>query len=122
MSARRHKRTLRNLPDITAARQEETVRQFRDLVRHYNEQMSSMGLCDGNNCRHHQIIPGSSRDMCRCKRASKATTSQERKFWMKKHFENCSVGRSMEKNEGCPGYELEGAPLYHQKIMGRRII
>jgi hypothetical protein len=28
----------------------------------------------------------------------------------------------MEKNLGCRGFEMEGAPLYHQKVMGRKVI
>ena len=112
------KRILRELPDITAARQEESIRQFRDTVRFYNEQMGNLGLCDGNRCKWHQVVPGTgtSRDMCRCKRAGRARTVQERKFWERMHFENCSAGRSMEKNLGCRGFEMEGQPLYNQQI------
>lgn len=118
------KRIIRNLPDITAARQEESTRQFRDIVLHFNKQMTRLGLCDGNNCKHHQIIPGTGtgRDICRCRRATNAKTVEERKYWERMHYENCSAGRSMEKNLGCRGFEMEGAPLYQQKIMGRRVI
>lgn len=118
------KKILRDLPDITAARQEETMRTFRDTVMFHNQQMSKLGLCDGNNCNWHQIVPGTgnSRGMCRCKRASRARTVQEKKHWQKMHFENCSAGRSMEKNLGCPGFEMEGAPLYQQKVMGRKVV
>lgn len=121
-SSGRQKRILRDMPDITAARQEESIRQFRDTVGFHNQQMAKLGLCDGNNCKHHQVVPGSTRDMCRCKRISTAKTVQERKYWEKMHFENCGAGRSMEKNLGCRGFEMEGAPLYQQKVMGRKII
>ena len=121
-ASERQKKTLRDLPDITAARQEETLRDYRDTMMFHNQQMAKLGLCDGMNCKHHQIVPGSTRDMCRCRRASNARTVQERKHWQKMHFENCSVGRSMEKNLGCSGFEMEGAPLYQQRVMGRKII
>lgn len=117
----RQKRILDGLPNITAARQEETVRQFRDTVGYHNQQMGKLGLCDGNNCKHHQIVSGSTRKMCRCKRVSSSRTVQERKYWEKMHFENCSAGKSMEKNLGCRGFEMEGAPLYQQRIMGRKV-
>lgn len=60
--------------------------------------------------------------MCRCKRVSASKTVQEKKYWERMHFENCSVGKSMEKNIGCRGFEMEGMPLYNEKIRGRKII
>jgi hypothetical protein len=62
---------------------------------------------------------------------SRSSTPQERKYWEKMHFENCSAGRSMEKNLGCPGYKKEGNPLfqqtkekklYQQPVRGRKVI
>lgn len=122
MTSDEHKRTIRQLPDITAARQDETVRDFKDLLGHFNQEMTSLGLCDGNSCVEHQIIPGGARDMCRCKKVSKAHTKKEKRYWQKMHFENCSANKSAEKNLGCPGYKVKGTPLYQQAVMGRRII
>jgi len=118
------KRILRDMPDITAARQEETMRQYRDTIAFHNTQMAKLGLCDGMRCKHHQVVSGTGtgRDMCRCKRVSKSRTPQERKYWQEMHFENCSAGRAMEKNLGCKGFEMEGAPLYQQRVAGRKII
>ena len=131
--ARYQKKVIREIPDITAARQEESLRQFRDTVRFHNELMGKLGLCDGHNCKWHQIVPGTgtTRDMCRCKRASHARTADERRFWETMHYENCSAGRSMELNKGCRGFEPEGKPLFQltkekklfqEPIRGRKII
>jgi len=121
-SIARQKKIIRDLPDITAARQTESLKNFKDTVKYFNQQMYSLGLCDGNKCRHHKIVnAGYGRETCYCRRAMNTTNLNQKRFWQKMHFENCSAGRSMEKNLGCKGFEPEGLPLYHEKVMGRKI-
>ena len=118
---RRERKIVRDLPDLTAARQEMTLSDFRDIVGYYNQQMFSLGLCDGHRCKHHKIVHGGGRSACYCRRARNARTPEEAAYWRRMHYNNCSAGRAMQDNLGCPGYELEGAPLYQQKMMGRKV-
>jgi hypothetical protein len=125
-----HERKLvRELPDITAARQESALRDFRDIVGYYNETVFRLGLCDGHKCFYHKIKHGMHQNTCYCKRSLDATNPNEKKHWDRMHWENCSAGRSMEKNMGCRGYVpadrflgWEGLPLYSQKQLGRKVV
>lgn len=118
----RQKDIVRELPDITAAKQKETLRDFKDLLGYHNKKIFEMGLCDGHKCKWHKIVKGGHGKTCYCRRAARASESQVKRYWEKMHWENCSAGRSMEKNMGCKGYEPEGLPLYQQKKYGRKVI
>lgn len=123
------RKIVRELPDITAARQEESVRDFRDLVGFYNTQIFRLGLCDGHKCFFHKTKRGMHQTTCYCRRSFDSNNPRTKKFWDKNHFENCSSARSMEKNKGCRGYVpadrfigREGLPVYQQKKLGRKVI
>lgn len=118
----RQRQIIRDLPDVTAARQEESKRNFQDTVKYFNKQMFKLGLCDGNKCRHHKVTPGVGRNACYCRRALKSRNLKTKKYWEKMHWENCSAGRSMEKNLGCRGFQPEGLPLYQEAIIGRKVV
>lgn len=118
----RQKKIIRNLPDTTAARQEQSLRDFRDTVGYFNEQMFNLGLCDGNSCKFHRVKSGMHQHTCYCKRSLDATSPKEKRYWDKMHWENCGAGRSMERNVGCKGYEGEGLPLYQERHIGRKVV
>ena len=128
-SSDRERKIVRDLPNITSARQEESMRDFRDLVGFHNREIFRLGLCDGHKCYHHKVKSGTHQTTCYCGRSLNSNNPDEKKFWDKNHFENCSNARSMEKNLGCRGYEpadrfigREGLPLYTQKAQGRKVI
>lgn len=124
----REKRIIRDLPDVKTARTTETKRSFRDLVSFYNKSIFKLGLCDGHKCIHHKEKVGTHQTTCYCRRSLNSDDPKTKKFWDKMHWENCSHGRSMEKNLGCKGFEpadkytgAKGMPLYQQKVLGRKI-
>lgn len=128
-SSDRERKIVRNLPNITAARQEETTRDFRDLVGFHNTQIYKLGLCDGHKCYFHKEKPGMHQTTCYCRRSLDTSNPREKKYWDRLHWENCSNGRSMETNKGCRGYVpadrfigREGLPLYTQESQGRKVI
>ena len=125
----RERKIVRDLPNITAARQEQSMRDFKDLVGFYNTQVFNLGLCDGHKCYFHKVKSGMHQTVCFCKRSLNASSPREKKYWDKMHWENCSSGRSMEKNKGCRGYVpadrfigRDGLPVYQQIKLGRKVI
>ena len=132
MTVKRQKKIMRELPDITAARQEMVMRDFRDTMVDFQQGMTKLGLCDGNKCKYHKTKSGMHSDTCYCQRAINArdryATSRsdkdlaELRYWNNSHLENCSEGHSMERNLGCRGYVMYGAPIYSQKERGRSVI
>jgi len=132
MTVERQKKIVRDLPDITAARQEMVRRDFRDTMVNFQQGMIKLGLCDGNKCKYHKTKSGMHSDTCYCQRAIDAQDRynssrnpedlKNLKYWNNSHLENCSQGHSMERNLGCKGYVMEGAPLYNEVIRGRKVI
>ncbi len=132
MTVKRPEKIIKNLPNITAAKQEMVRRDFRDTMAHFQQGMSKLGLCDGNKCRYHKTKSGMHSDTCYCQRAMDANDTYKSsrspedlkalKYWNNSHLENCSGGHSMERNLGCKGFVMDGAPLYQEAIRGRKVI
>lgn len=117
---KRQKKIIKDLPDIMAARQREVTRDFRYLLGQFNLDMINLGVCDGNKCKYHKIKPGMHNETCFCQRALMEPTRAS--FWNTSHWENCSQGLAGRMNKGCPGFVMDGAPLYQEAVMGRKVI